>query len=341
MARKPTQRQVLDALFAKYEPEVAQAFLDAVNDITSQAELGRIVAALEVGNIEAAIQAMHIDGPAFAPVVEKAREAFVSGGAAGVASLPPIPTPEGGGLVIRFNVRNERAERLLAEQSSEFVTRIVTDQKTAVRSALQSGLEAGTNPRTAALDVIGRVNRATGRREGGILGLSSPQERYVDAARQELLSGDPKQLQNYLTRTRRDKRFDKFARDSLESGKPIPRDTASKMTGRYSDRLLQTRGEAIARTETLSALNSAHEEAMQQAIDTGEVAPQDIRKVWVATKDSRTRDSHRRIDGDSVGVNERFANGLRYPGDKSGPTKETINCRCTMLTRIDFLSNLE
>lgn len=57
-----------------------------------------------------------------------------------------------------------------------------------------------------------------------------------------------------------------------------------------------------------------------------------VRKRWVATKDGRTRHSHRRLDGQTVGWNKEFSNGCRYPGDPRGKHAEVYNCRCTMRT---------
>ena len=51
---------------------------------------------------------------------------------------------------------------------------------------------------------------------------------------------------------------------------------------------------------------------------------------WIATADSRTRESHVELDGEVVGINEPFSNGLDYPGDPAGDAAETINCRCTI-----------
>lgn len=59
-----------------------------------------------------------------------------------------------------------------------------------------------------------------------------------------------------------------------------------------------------------------------------------VRKQWIATLDERTRSSHRQLDGESVGVDERFSNGLMYPGDPSGPGGEVYNCRCTLVADI-------
>lgn len=60
----------------------------------------------------------------------------------------------------------------------------------------------------------------------------------------------------------------------------------------------------------------------------------DVRARWMATLDSRTRDSHRQLDGEVVGDDGKFSNGLRYPGDPEGPAAEVWNCRCTLAASI-------
>ena len=56
-----------------------------------------------------------------------------------------------------------------------------------------------------------------------------------------------------------------------------------------------------------------------------------VEKQWYATKDSRTRTSHRVIDGERRPIRKRFSNGLMYPADPDGEPAEVYNCRCTLL----------
>lgn len=56
------------------------------------------------------------------------------------------------------------------------------------------------------------------------------------------------------------------------------------------------------------------------------------RKMWVATLDDRTRDSHAALDGEIVENDKTFSNGCRFPGDPRGAPGETYNCRCTMVS---------
>lgn len=340
MPRRNLRRRLAE-LAAEFEPEIRREFLAAIADIRDTARVGAIAEALERGNIERALELINVDPAAFRRMEAAMARAFEAGGIATTGTFPAILDREGVRMVFRFDVRNPRAEEWLTRHSSEMVTRIVEDQRLAIRTALREGMEAGRNPRNVALDIVGRVNRATGRREGGVIGLTSPQERAVANARAELISGDPARMRAYFERARRDRRFDRTIMAAIREERALDRATVDRIMGRYSDRLLQLRGETIARTEAMASLNQAQVEAYRQAIDTGAVRRQDVRKVWVATKDNRTRDSHAHLDGESVGVDDRFANGLEYPGDPNGPASEIVNCRCTMLTRVDFLANVE
>lgn len=58
------------------------------------------------------------------------------------------------------------------------------------------------------------------------------------------------------------------------------------------------------------------------------------KKVWIATSDDRTRESHAEIDGEEVDIDEPFSNGLMFPGDTSGEPEEVWNCRCSIKTKI-------
>ena len=59
----------------------------------------------------------------------------------------------------------------------------------------------------------------------------------------------------------------------------------------------------------------------------------DVVKQWDSTLDSRTRESHQKLDGEIVEVNKKFSNGLLYPGDSNGVASEVVNCRCALLQR--------
>ncbi len=340
MARRRSNRSRIEQLTDKFEPVLKLAFLEAVRDITSRAELGRIAERLEKGDIAGAIDAVHLDRAAFRTLDNALAAAFDGGGASAIGALPKLRDPSGGQFIVRWDARNIRAENWLREHSSTLITRITDDQRASIRTVLEQGLIDGRNPRSTALDIVGRINRATGRREGGILGLSGPQQQAVQKALEELRSDDPAIMARYFSRVRRDRRFDAAVRKAMEAGRPVESELATRIIGRYRDRLLDLRGTTIARTETMAALNQSGVEAMQQAIDTGAVKADTVTKTWHTARDPRVRDSHAAQDRQSVGLSELFSNGLAYPGDPAGGASETANCRCWCEMRIDFTAGL-
>lgn len=202
----------------------------------------------------------------------------------------------------------------------------------------------GVSPRKAALDIVGRINKATGRREGGIIGLDSGRIDTIERNTARLRSGDPEKMRKYLKLKSRDKRLDKLVEAAIESGKPVSASDTRKIIGRMADSLLRDRGETIARTELLGALHSAQDEGMLQLIDSGKINAGQVKRIWDAAEDGDTRDSHRAMDGQERSVSGYFTSGagfeLRHPGDPTAPAKERINCRCRVTIDIDFLSEL-
>jgi hypothetical protein len=252
--------------------------------------------------------------------------------------------PEGNRIVFRFGVRNQAGEAWLREHSSSLVTRIVDDQRESLRTALTEGLAAGQNPRITALNIVGRTNRATNAREGGIIGLTTQQERFVTSARQELLSGDLAMLRNYLGRARRDKRFDATVLKAIREGKPLPAETVQRISGRYADRLLALRGEMLGRTETLNALGKARDDAMSQAIASGKVDARFVTKHWRRSPAEHPRMQHTIMSGQSVPYNEPFVmpDGTRmaFPHDPRAPAHHTVGCKCLVEYRVDYIGQL-
>ena len=67
----------------------------------------------------------------------------------------------------------------------------------------------------------------------------------------------------------------------------------------------------------------------------------EVIKIWDSTLDGKTRDSHMRVDGEQKELDEKFSNGLLYPGDPDGQAKEVINCRCALLQKARWALDAE
>lgn len=350
-----TARQ-LEQFAESLEPAFRKAFLDAIAQVTDKVGVQLIADLLQAGRVDDVLQVLGLDDARFSSLADQVRSAYMSGGTLGAAEMPalrvslapvitgsyrPTSVTKAPAVEVRFNLRNPVAEKWVNERSSALITNIVEDQRVMIREALANGLAKGDGPRQTALEIVGRID-ATGRRSGGTIGLTSQQAKFVRNMRDELASGDTKQMANYFTRTLRDKRFDGIVKRAMAAGKPVSAADIEKLAGRYSDRLLKYRGDAIARSESLNALRAGQEEAYRQQIETGKLAPENVIGTWSTSGDDRVRHSHVELDGQKRVFGEPFVTPsgarLNYPGDESlgaGP-EEIIMCRCKKTYSINY-----
>jgi uncharacterized protein with gpF-like domain len=103
-------------------------------------------------------------------------------------------------------------------------------------------------------------------------------------------------------------------------------DEAKRLINKQFPQYSIARSEIIARTEIVSASNLG-------SISSARATGLTLNKVWLATRDNRTRDDHAAADMQKVGINEMFNVGgenLEFPGDPFGSPGNVINCRCTL-----------
>jgi len=344
MLKRLSPRERVEQLVSEWAPKLRAAFIEAIDDITSNIVLRRIVERLERGDINGAINAMNLDPAAFRPLDEVIRTAFNGGGVATVDQFPTLRDPSGHRIVVRWDARNIAAEQWLRDHSATLITGIVQDQQTAIRTALETGLSRGDNPTKTALNVVGRVSNITGKREGGTIGLTATQSEYVALARQELLSGEPDQLRHYLSRTRRDRRFDKTVLAAIEAGKPVSAAMVDRITGRYADSLLKLRADTIGLHETFAALGASKDIAFRQQIEKGSLQAQQVTKGWKHTPQEHGRMQHIAMQGQVVPFDQSFTapdgTAIPYPHAPGVPTRHALGCKCFCEYKIDFVAQL-
>ena len=94
-----------------------------------------------------------------------------------------------------------------------------------------------------------------------------------------------------------------------------------------------------ARTYTTAVENAGRQDSYEEAQKMGI----QMEKMWIATLDERTRDSHRELDGVTVPVDESFEayndkgekSLLKFPADPDCTDPSQIyNCRCTLISKI-------
>jgi uncharacterized protein with gpF-like domain len=346
MARRPTaaQRKRINDLLEPYTKEVRDAFLASVQNLADGVDLGAVIRALDAGDLNAAVQALNIEAAAFTPYQQALSSAFQAGGAASAAALPVLRGANGAVFAVRFDGQATGAMDWVITHAGTHIKEVVEDQIVMARNQLRDSLAAGLNPRDAALSLVGRLDRQTGRRVGGTFGLTDWQAGVVRNVRDRLTRGDPASLNDYLSLALRDKRFDKTVRNVIAGKDTLSKSKIDDIVRQYENRFLKHRGDTIARTEVMTALHAGQHEQLEQLIRSGKVKRNQVRRVWRTASDRRVRDSHGHMEGQSVGLDEPFVSGdgnrLLYPGDPNAPAADRINCRCDVTVRIDFLSNI-
>ena len=81
------------AVIAEMEPVIRAAFMDAIRDITSEAQIGVIVAALQEGRVDDAVRALRLGPAFFSPLDDAVRAAYIAGGRDALSGLPAISDP--------------------------------------------------------------------------------------------------------------------------------------------------------------------------------------------------------------------------------------------------------
>lgn len=114
----------------------------------------------------------------------------------------------------------------------------------------------------------------------------------------------------------------------------IQGETYQQAAKRFKGVLANDTGKAVrvAWTEIHRAQEEAAQYCREQAAE-----KIDFEEIWVASLDTKTRKSHRRMDGKKKQQDGYFHVGrykARFPGDPSLPAKEVVHCRCTAITRM-------
>lgn len=321
--------------------DMRRAFLRSWTGIRDTVVLNDLVRMLSANNIDGALDVINLRRANFASMETAMADAYATAGTRTAGVIGNVRRNDVK-VAFGFDARAPGAEQWLLNRSADLITgNMIGQQTTMLREFLTAGLANGRNPRETALDLVGRINRTTGRREGGVLGLSRAQTSHVESLRLNL--SDPSTLSAYFQREARDKRFDGTVRRAMSEGRALNQAELDKVLGRYSDNLLRLRGESVARTETLTALRAGQQESIQQAMTEEGVQNNEVKKTWSSTGDDRTRDDHMDMDGETVPIDEPFelpdGSLVMFPGDVSmgADAAQIINCRCTAEYNVDFI----
>lgn len=131
------------------------------------------------------------------------------------------------------------------------------------------------------------------------------------------------EMATQVTATTREVLESRVLLDGVANGESVDQ-LKARIRGVFSD-LSSWRATTIARTETVGGFNGG-------SFIVAEASDVVTGREWLATDDTRTRDTHARQDGAVVkSFTSRYPNGCLFPGDPSAKADETVMCRCVEL----------
>jgi len=306
-----SQKQILIDQLSKEERQIREAFLLFIETVNSDTVIKQINAFLTAGDINGALNIVDTHVIRMSTVLPRV---FQDVGQAETASLAAGLGAAGVG--VSFDPTDIQSANLMRNSRLEFIRETTEAQRAATRQALTRAFETGQGPRQT----------ATAFRDS--LGLTAKQEQAVVNYRSLLESND----RQALSRDLRDRRFDRTVERAFSEDQPLTKTQIDRMVDRYRERAVQFRSEVVARTEGVRTTSLARDQALRQTIDDVGIPIEDVQRTWNRISDGRQRDAHDVMQGQTVGLDERFIDGdgneLRFPGDPQAPIKTTAQCRC-------------
>lgn len=317
----------INALIETWEPRAKAAFLKAIRDHRGRISITRLADRIRAGDADGALREVGLDPAIYRPLDLTITAAYEATGTQAAASISVSRYSSRPAL---FDIRGFTADSWLRQNNGRMLTDLLSDDGIVARGAIGRAIATGQNPYEAALELAGRVSKVSGLREGGILGLGSREAEWARSYEDDL-GGVPSE--KALTKTLRDKRFDRTVARAIKEGVPIPADTRRAMINAYRNRAVRFRAEGVAASEAMKAIGAAQIEAYEQAATKGAIEADQVARFWVTKGDSRVRPEHRLIPGmnkDGVGLREPF----RTPEGLALYPPLGFGCRCRVRMEI-------
>lgn len=315
---------------SRLEPELRAALLAALQDVRDGVDYPALYAAIEAGDIDGVEKALNVEQGSWAPYVAAALAIFMQSGAAAARSLR-----------VRFDPTQDADFR---QDLAAKVSAMAAEQVAKAREYVWQGIGEGRPRREIVEGLAGRVSKATGKRQGGVIGLSGAQQSWVDNMWARLASGDPAEIRAALGVKDRDRRYDPLIkRAAVEAKKGAPPvltpDKIDEITGKYADRLLRKRAKDIASIETTQFAAGARSEVVRQAL--AKFPGATATKTWHHSSIYlNARLDHVGMSGTTVPFEGVFmmidGSAMRYAHDPRGGARNNSFCRCRTTFKLEM-----
>ncbi|WP_146115382.1 phage portal protein [Microbacterium sp. MYb62] len=231
------------------------------------------------------------------------------------------------GRISRVKANAEDTRDALTEEHRKALGEFFTEQRDAVIAAAASKASGVFNatdwdePLTELLTTLSTATAsAVGAKAASDLGGT-----YDPATVEAWIATDAKDSARKINRTTSD-RIDAAIADMEDE------DSLEDAVGRLFDEgTLANRADEVAVSRMATVVGFATLVAGQQVAVEREVR---VVKTWNASS-SNPRSSHAQMDGETVGIDELFSNGMNAPGDPAGGADEVAGCMCGLTITVE------
>lgn len=337
--KRGEQVETIDQLAESLEPGLARQVRQMLDDHADDVPLDALEEALRGGDNGAVLAIVgDMRKARIQAVVDTLQNVAWAGGQ--LEAGRPVLT----GAEFTFNRLNPTLTQWLDTYSLNLIREIGEGTRTSVRGALLEGMRSGEGP------------IATARRIKDVVGLTQRQAQAVQNYRRELETMHEKRsaktwgLGREIDRRNgrqvdsetdgvnryrlRDFRYDGVTQRAMQTGVPLKPDQINRMVEAYARKYRKHRAENIARTETLRAANAGANETWRQAIASGLVDGNLVRKRWIIGKDERVCPRCRPIPSLNPPKGIRMEQAFRTPNGSVMLPPEHVSCRCTLIYRL-------
>ncbi len=340
MAERDTQRKFNERA-AELEPAAGQAFVDSWQAYVNGVSLEGLQRAIFSGGSDGAARFLRTTPETIDQFGTEIQTAFVAGGAIAFATIPVKQNTPDGVRVSRVfaGTRPEDATAVTA-QIDRVVRELAPSTASVVQNTLNDGLRRIISVDERMEELVGKLNPATGNREGGTLGLNQRDARTLQSVDDGFRTGNTARINSYFELDGRNKSLDGRIKRAIAKDGRISDTLRLEVRRAMQARLLAKRGLVFARAEVYNGIQAGRITGYNRIVAMGIVEDDSLRRVWETFIDSSTRPSHVSIDGQVRTGDEpfMFPDGTRMSQPRDGsfgaPLREIVNCRCYV--RFDF-----
>jgi uncharacterized protein with gpF-like domain len=299
-------------------PELAAAFLRAfarIREEMSEAALARAIALGFADRIVEQMLTQTILDVAFAPVRQQLRETLRIAVPYYARTMPPKVVRE---VSIAFDVLSPHVQQGIRTLESRVITTLQGEVRETVREAVAKGLVEARSHRVAAKNIRASV------------GLAPSQLHEVDLFREKLQHAHERT--DWLDNKLRDKRFDAALRKARNSGVPLTTERIDAMTDAYRKRRIAQHASTVSGTAAKDAQRLANRLSWENLVEQGGVDRNALTKTWRGIMDTRERETHRKMEGVTVGFDQPWI--LPDGQQQMIPGSGDYNCRCIAIYRV-------